>query len=120
VKEYWRDLYPHLAHISADVRILLVRFYNLCFAIFQSLCPPLWDGASCLPPTPTGHLAVIPCMRMNDGEYYTAGRNSSRQCMANGSWDIITDYKDCSKDSRQDSADIYLIIYAAGELCYHN
>ena len=38
--------------------------------------------------------------------------------MANGSWDIITDYTDCSKDIRQDSAHISLVIYAAGELGY--
>jgi hypothetical protein len=39
--------------------------------------------------------------------------------MANGSWDIITDYTDCSKVLREDSADFSLIIYAAGELGYH-
>ena len=35
--------------------------------------------------------------------------------MANGSWDIITDYTDCSKDIRQDYAHISLIIYAGGK-----
>ena len=92
---------------------------NLYITIFQSVCPPLWDGASCLPPTPAGDLAVIPCMRMYNGEYYTPDRNASRQCKANGSWDIITDHTECSKVLWEDSADISLIIYAAGEFSYH-
>ena len=38
--------------------------------------------------------------------------------MANGSWDSITNYTDCSKDIRQDYAHISLVIYAAGEFSY--
>ena len=39
--------------------------------------------------------------------------------MANGSWDSITDYTDCSKVLREeDSADISLIIYAGGNFGY--
>ena len=43
--------------------------YN--FFIFQSVCAPIWDGASCLPPTLAGHTAVLPCMTFYDGVFYS-------------------------------------------------
>ena len=39
--------------------------------------------------------------------------------MANGSWDNITDYTDCSKVPGEHSAHISLIIYAGGKHGYH-
>ena len=38
---------------------------------FQDVCPPLWDGASCLPPTLAGHTAILPCMESYQGIYYS-------------------------------------------------
>ena len=36
------------------------------------MCPPLWDNASCIPPTAGGDTAVLPCMRVYAGQYYAA------------------------------------------------
>ena len=44
---------------------------------FQVICPPIWDGASCFPPTPAGHTAVLPCMDNFDGTFY------SPKCISN-------------------------------------
>ena len=41
--------------------------------------------------------------------------NASRQCLMNGTWDNITDYKECSKHDIDVSTDISLIIYAVGK-----
>ena len=38
---------------------------------FQAVCPPMWDGASCLPPTLAGHTALLPCMTFYDGVFYS-------------------------------------------------
>ena len=39
--------------------------------ISQAVCAPIWDGASCLPPTLAGHTAVLPCMTFYDGVFYS-------------------------------------------------
>merc|ERR1719320_2403038 len=90
VKEYWRDLYPHLASLDS-----------------YSVCPPLWDGMSCLPPTPAGDQAVLPC-----GDQPSQG-NATRECLINGSWSHITDYSQCQEPLDQVTA-ISLAIYAVG------
>ena len=38
--------------------------------LFQTVCHPLWDGASCVPPTKAGTTAVFPCMTMYNHKYY--------------------------------------------------
>ena len=35
------------------------------------VCDPLWDGASCVPPTLAGEPAVFPCMTMYNNKLYS-------------------------------------------------
>ena len=42
---------------------------NIC-PYFQSVCPPMWDGASCVPPTLEGEDAVFPCMTLFNCKLY--------------------------------------------------
>ena len=51
----WTRLFPHMADLPSE-----------------AVCPPTWDGASCLPPTLAGHTAVIPCMSFYDGVFYSS------------------------------------------------
>ena len=51
----WTKLFPHMADLPSE-----------------SVCLPTWDGASCLPPTLAGHIAVIPCMSFYDGVFYSS------------------------------------------------
>ena len=51
----WTRLFPHMADLPSE-----------------SVCLPTWDGASCLPPTLAGHIAVIPCMSFYDGVFYSS------------------------------------------------
>ena len=41
-------------------------------SILQAVCPPTWDGASCLPPTLAGNTAILPCMTFYDGVFYSS------------------------------------------------
>ena len=44
---------------------------NSCqHSCFQNICPPIWDGASCVPPTPESETAVFPCMRIFNYQLY--------------------------------------------------
>ena len=37
----------------------------------QAACPPMWDGASCFPPTLAGQTAILPCMDNFGGTFYS-------------------------------------------------
>ena len=40
-----------------------------------TMCPPMWDRASCFPATHAGQMSVIPCMaEFNEVYYDTTGR----------------------------------------------
>jgi len=72
----WRELYPEL---EED----------------QAVCPPMWDGASCIPLTLAGDTAVLPCMDSFKGVKYSAFVNASRYCEDDGTWSNQTNYLDC-------------------------
>ena len=36
----------------------------------QAVCPPMWDGASCLPASLESSLAVFPCMTYYNQQFY--------------------------------------------------
>ena len=38
----------------------------------QTVCHPLWDGASCVPPTIAGEATSFPCMTMYNNKLYSA------------------------------------------------
>jgi len=61
----------------------------------QRVCPPTWDGASCIPPTPAGATAVFPCMASAFGISYSPEYNATKDCLANGSWTGPTNYLEC-------------------------
>ena len=42
---------------------------NTCL---QAVCPPMWDGASCIPLTFAGNTAILPCMDSYLGVKYSA------------------------------------------------
>jgi len=74
----WRHFFPELDKV-AD----------------QAVCAPVWDGASCIPPTLAGNTAILPCMNSYEGIFYSPKYNSSKECLANGTWSGPTDYYDC-------------------------
>ena len=39
---------------------------------YQAVCPPMWDGASCIPLTFAGNTAILPCMDSYQGVKYSA------------------------------------------------
>ena len=43
------------------------------------VCPPLWDGASCVPPTPALGLATFPCMTVFRDQRYDVTREYKQQ-----------------------------------------
>lgn len=45
----------------------------------KAVCPPQWDGASCLPPTQESTLAVFPCMTVFNQQFYNTNDNASRE-----------------------------------------
>jgi len=71
----WESLFPHLS------------FSN------KSVCPPMWDGASCVPPTLEGEDAVFPCMTLFNCKLYDVNFNASRSCLDGGVWAGKTNYK---------------------------
>jgi len=75
----WRDLYPGLSPDTPD----------------QAVCPPMWDGASCIPLTFAGNTAILPCMDSYQGVKYSALYNASRRCEVGGIWSDQTNYLDC-------------------------
>ena len=40
----------------------------------QAVCPPLWDGASCVPPTAALDTATFPCMEIFNFQRYDVTR----------------------------------------------
>ena len=54
----------------------LFVFLSNCHLCCEKVCGPLWDNASCIPPTPSGQTAVLPCMRMFQGTAYMASGES--------------------------------------------
>ena len=57
----WRDIYREtaLADLEDEVNKRMITELLICP---QDVCSPMWDGASCLPPTMAGDTAVLPCM----------------------------------------------------------
>jgi len=104
----WKNFYPDLAARPAE-----------------TVCPPKWDNASCIPPTIAGETAVFPCMAVFNGENYSPHFNATRECYLNGTWALTTDYNDCLCNSTHDCSedlledghndlDISIIIYLVG------
>ena len=52
-------------------RFFSIDVFPKSYLSLQDVCPPMWDGASCLPPTLAGHTAVLPCMNSFDGVFYS-------------------------------------------------
>jgi len=80
LNETWTIFFPHLKDKPPEV-----------------LCPPLWDAASCIPPTLAGYTAVFPCMTMYNNKYYDTTNNATRSCLSTGHWDNLTDYSTCNE-----------------------
>ena len=77
----WRKLFPHMAELPPEVNHEERRRYrkSTFLHISQEVCPPTWDGASCLPPTLAGHVATLPCMTFFDGVYYSPQCNNNHR-----------------------------------------
>lgn len=102
LNETWQFLFPRLTALSEPV------------------CLPTWDeyGSSCLPPTPGGKNAVIPCISnvMNDSL-----SNATRYCLPTGQWDweetannLACQQSELSENQSEEFVDISIMIYLIG------
>ena len=52
---------------------MIIQNLKSIYAMFvQAVCGPLWDNASCIPPTLASTAAVFPCMETYNGRRYPA------------------------------------------------
>jgi len=59
-------------------------------------CPPQWDGVTaCIPSAPVNQLAILPCIKEYDGQFFDTKYNISKICLEEGKWDNYTNYTDC-------------------------
>ena len=77
------------------------------------MCPPLWDNASCIPPTAGGDTAVLPCMRMYAGQYYDAGSKYKEYVML-GCQSFQLDYAVCEKEKMKFAYELHILIVVPG------
>jgi len=64
----------------------------------DTACRPQWDGvAACVPSSPAGQLAQLPCMAEYQGKFFNTSYNITKKCMEDGSWNNYTDYTQCLK-----------------------
>ncbi|XP_046678521.1 diuretic hormone receptor-like [Homalodisca vitripennis] len=61
----------------------------------EALCPRMWDGLLCWPPTPPATLARLPCFAELNGIKYDTSKNATRWCHADYMWDNVTNYTAC-------------------------
>merc|ERR1711874_434175 len=82
----------------------------------KAVCPPMWDGASCLPPTLESSRAVFPCMTVFNQQFYNTRDNASRECTDGGMWEEKTNYTQCEIIFRSpdELLDLSVYIYTTG------
>ncbi|XP_054286869.1 diuretic hormone receptor-like isoform X2 [Macrosteles quadrilineatus] len=61
----------------------------------RKLCPRLWDGLLCWPPTKPGTLVSLPCFEELNGIKYDTSKNATRWCERDLTWDNATNYTAC-------------------------
>jgi len=105
LNETWQFLFPRLTVLP------------------EPICHPTWDEyeASCLPPTPGGRIAIIPCMLNTKDNLNKTFVNATRHCLPTGQWDLTetTNNLAChqnklSENQSEEGVDISIMIYLIG------